>query len=94
MVIAGALEDPFATASLAERMPALIRRFVNRFRQSLVTSFETLESTMTVHGAEIARPVDMTGCISDLGIHTRVLQDTRSEEHPDAGVHRWYASIE
>ena len=52
MVVAGALEDPFATSSLAERMPTLIRRFVNRFRRSRqVTSFETLESTMTVHGA-------------------------------------------
>ena len=28
MVVAGALEDPFATSSLAERMPTLIRRFV------------------------------------------------------------------
>ena len=35
-----------------ERMPTMIRRFVNRFRRSnKVTSFETLESTMTVHGA-------------------------------------------
>ncbi len=52
MVVAGALEDHFATSSLAERMPTLIRRFVNRFRRSRqVTSFETLESTMTVHGA-------------------------------------------
>ena len=52
MVVAGTLEDPFATGNLAERMPTMVRRFVNRFRRSKkVTSFETLESTMTVHGA-------------------------------------------
>ena len=52
MVVAGTLEDPFATSNLAERMPTMVRRFVNRFRRSKkVTSFETLESTMTVLGA-------------------------------------------
>ncbi|WP_413440053.1 molecular chaperone DnaJ [Synechococcus sp. MIT S1220] len=52
MVVAGTLEDPFATSTLAERMPTMVRRFVNRFRRSKkVTSFETLESTMTVLGA-------------------------------------------
>ena len=52
MVITGVLEDPFATDSLSQRMPSLIRRFVNKFKRSnSVTSFQTLESTMTVHGA-------------------------------------------
>lgn len=52
IVIAGVLEDPFGTANLAQRTPTLIRRFVNRFKRSHnVTSFQTLESTMTVHGA-------------------------------------------
>ena len=52
MVVAVILEDPFACKSLSERMPTLIRRFVNRFKRSRqVTSFQTLESTMTVNGA-------------------------------------------
>ncbi len=52
LVLAGVLEDPFATNSLPQRMPTLIRRFVNKYRRSKnLTSFETIESTMTVHGA-------------------------------------------
>ncbi|KGG15286.1 MULTISPECIES: J domain-containing protein [unclassified Prochlorococcus] len=52
IVIAGVLEDPFATDSLKKRIPTLTRRFVNSFkRRRNVTSFQTLESTMTIHGA-------------------------------------------
>ena len=52
IVIAGVLEDPFASSNLKIRIPTLIRRFVNRFKKNRnVTSFQTLESTMTVHGA-------------------------------------------
>ena len=52
IVMAGVLEDPFGTKTLPERTPSLIRRFVNRFKRSQnVTSFQTLESTMTIHGA-------------------------------------------
>ena len=87
MAVAGALEDPFATASLGERMPTLIRRFVNRFRRSRqVTSFETLESTMTVHGA-----LKLLGLSTQAGtsVTLRSIRDAYKqkalEEHPDAG---------
>ena len=87
MVIAGALEDPFATASLAERMPTLIRRFVNRFRRSRkVTSFETLESTMTVHGALKLLGLSTQPGASVTLASIRESYKTRAlEEHPDAG---------
>ena len=87
MVIAGALEDPFATASLAERMPTLIRRFVNRFRRSRkVTSFETLESTMTVHGALKLLDLSTQPGASVTLASIRESYKTRAlEEHPDAG---------
>ena len=87
MVVAGTLEDPFATAALAERMPTLIRRFVNRFRRSRqVTSFETLESTMTVHGA-----LKLLGLSTQVGASVtlasiREAYKTRAlNEHPDSG---------
>ncbi|WP_254933277.1 DnaJ domain-containing protein [Cyanobium sp. WAJ14-Wanaka] len=52
MVMAGVLEDPFSTSTLEIRLPTLIRRFVNRFRKRRQgTSFQTLEHTMTLHGA-------------------------------------------
>lgn len=52
MVVAGLLEDPFSGATLDVRMPSLIRRFVHRFRRRRRgTSFQTLEHTMTLHGA-------------------------------------------
>ena len=52
MVMAGLLEDPFSAATLDLRVPTLIRRFVHRFRKrKRGTSFQTLEHTMTLHGA-------------------------------------------
>lgn len=51
LVVAGVLEDPFSTATLVARIPTLIRRFVHRFRRRRGTSFQTLEHTMTLHGA-------------------------------------------
>lgn len=52
MVVAGLLEDPFSAATLPLRVPTLIRRFVHRFRKRRQgTSFQTLEHTMTLHGA-------------------------------------------
>jgi hypothetical protein len=52
MVMAGLLEDPFSTSTLELRLPTLIRRFVHRFRKRRKgTSFQTLEHTMTLHGA-------------------------------------------
>ena len=87
MAIAGALEDPFATAALAERIPTLVRRFVNRFKRSKqVTSFETLESTMTVHGA-----LRLLGLSTQAGasVTLRSIRDAYKTQalaaHPDAG---------
>ena len=87
MVVAGALEDPFATSSLAERMPTLIRRFVNRFRRSRqVTSFETLESTMTVHGAlKLLGLSTQAGTSVTLSSIREAYKQLALEEHPDAG---------
>ena len=87
MVVAGALEDPFATSSLAERMPTLIRRFVNRFRRSRqVTSFETLESTMTVHGAlRLLGLSTQAGTSVTLSSIREAYKQRALEEHPDAG---------
>jgi len=87
MVVAGALEDPFATSSLAERMPTLIRRFVNRFRRSRqVTSFETLESTMTVHGAlKLLGLSTQAGTQVTLSSIRDAYKQRALEEHPDAG---------
>jgi len=52
MVTAGVLEDPFSGSTLSLRIPTLIRRFVHRFRRRRRgTSFQTLEHTMTLHGA-------------------------------------------
>ncbi|AII49427.1 molecular chaperone DnaJ [Synechococcus sp. KORDI-52] len=87
MVVAGTLEDPFATSSLAERMPTLIRRFVNRFRRSRqVTSFETLESTMTVHGAlKLLGLSTQAGTSVTLSSIREAYKQRALEEHPDAG---------
>ena len=52
IVMAGLLEDPFSGETLAVRVPTLIRRFVHRFRRrQRGMSFETLEHTMSLHGA-------------------------------------------
>jgi hypothetical protein len=52
MVAAGILEDPFSVSTLDVRIPTLIRRFVHRFRRRRPgASFQTLEHTMTLHGA-------------------------------------------
>ncbi len=87
IVAAAALEDPFAAGSLTDRIPTLIRRFVNRFKRSRrVTSFETLESTMTLHGA-----LRLLGLPTQAGasLTLRAIRDTYKkkaiEAHPDAG---------
>ena len=87
MVVAGTLEDPFATAGLADRMPTLIRRFVNRFRRSRqVTSFETLESTMTVHGAlKLLGLSTQAGASVTLASIREAFKARALEVHPDAG---------
>ena len=87
MVVAGTLEDPFATAALAERMPTLVRRFVNRFRRSKqVTSFETLESTMTVHGAlKLLGLSTQAGTSVTLSSIREAYKTQAMAAHPDAG---------
>ena len=87
MVIAGALEDPFATAALADRMPTMVRRFVNRFRRSKqVTSFETLESTMTVHGAlKLLALSTQAGASVTLSSIREAYKTQALAAHPDAG---------
>ncbi|WP_320674662.1 molecular chaperone DnaJ [Prochlorococcus sp. MIT 1341] len=87
MVIAGVLEDPFATSTLPQRMPTLIRRFVNSFKRSRnVTSFETLESTMTVHGALklLSLPTTAGSALTLCRIRDAYKQKA-VEDHPDAG---------
>jgi hypothetical protein len=52
IVMSGILEDPFSGNTLALRIPTLIRRFVQRVRQRRGgMSFNTLQETMTLHGA-------------------------------------------
>ena len=87
IVAAAVLEDPFASASVPERIPTLIRRFVNRFKRSRkVTSFETLESTMTLHGAlkELELPTQ-----AGQSLTLRSIRDAYKrkavEVHPDSG---------
>jgi len=87
MVVAGVLEDPFATSELKHRLPTLIRRFVNRFKRSRkVTSFETLESTMTVHGAlKLLGLPTQAGASLTLKIIRDAYKQQAMDTHPDAG---------
>tara|TARA_Y100001968_G_C19437238_1_gene760408 strand:+ start:1849 stop:2892 length:1044 start_codon:yes stop_codon:yes gene_type:complete len=87
LVTVGVLEDPFGTDTLSKRMPSLIRRFVNKFKKSQkVTSFQTIESTMTVHGA--LKLLDLpTKAGSSLTLNK--IRDSFKQKaltlHPDAG---------
>ena len=87
MVVAGALEDPFATAELSARMPTLVRRFVNRFRRTRQsTSFETIESTMTVHGAlKLLGLSTQAGAAVTLASIREAYRTQAMAAHPDAG---------
>ena len=87
MVVAGALEDPFATAELSARMPTLVRRFVNRFRRRRqATSFETIESTMTVHGAlKLLGLSTQAGAPVTLASIREAYRTQALGAHPDAG---------
>ena len=87
VILAGALEDPFSAKNLRSRIPTLIRRFVNKFKRSQnVTSFQTLESTMTVHGA-----LNLLGLPTKAGssLTLSFIRDAYKEKalsnHPDAG---------
>ena len=87
IVVAGVLEDPCATSELVHRIPTLIRRFVNRFKRSRkVTSFETLESTMTVHGAlKLLKMPTTAGASLTLKMIREAYKQQALETHPDAG---------
>ncbi len=87
IVLAGVLEDPFATHTLKNRIPTLVRRFVNSFkRRQNVTSFQTLESTMTIHGALKLLDLPTTaGASLSLSSIREAFKNKAIENHPDAG---------
>ena len=87
IILAGALEDPFSTNNLRSRIPTLIRRFVNKFKRSQnVTSFQTLESTMTVHGAlKMLGLPTKAGSSLTLSFIRDAYKDKALANHPDAG---------
>ena len=87
MVTAGILEDPYSASTLTVRIPTLTRRFVHRFRRRRSgTSFQTLEHTMTLHGA-----LRLLGLPTDPGerLTLRQIRDAYRElaltHHPDSG---------
>ncbi|MDM7952153.1 MAG: J domain-containing protein [Cyanobium sp. CZS 25K] len=87
MVTAGVLEDPFSGSTLSLRVPTLIRRFVQRFRRRRRgTSFQTLEHTMTLHGALrlLQLPTD-PGQRLTLAQIREAYRDMAQSHHPDAG---------
>jgi len=87
VILAGALEDPFSTKNLRSRIPTLIRRFVNKFKRSQnVTSFQTLESTMTVHGAlKLLGLPTKAGSSLTLSFIRDAYKEKALSNHPDAG---------
>ncbi len=87
IVMAGVMEDPFAINTLKNRIPTLIRRFVNSFkRRSNVTSFQTLESTMTILGALKLLDLPTTaGKSVSLSTVREAYKLKALENHPDSG---------
>jgi len=87
VILAGALEDPFSAKNLRSRIPTLIRRFVNKFKRSQnVTSFQTLESTMTVHGAlKLLGLPTKAGSSLTLSFIRDAYKGKALSNHPDAG---------
>ena len=87
IVMAGVLEDPFAAENLNNRIPTIIRRFVNRFKRiNKGTSFQTIESTMTVHGALklLGLPTVAGSSLTLISIRDSYKQKAL-ENHPDSG---------
>ena len=87
IVMAGLLEDPFSTSTLDMRIPTLIRRFVHRFRKRTTgTSFQTLEHTMTLHGAlKLLQLPTAPGHRLTLGHIRDAYRDMALRTHPDSG---------
>lgn len=87
IVLAGLLEDPFSAATLSLRIPTLIRRFVHKFRRRRQgASFQTLEHTMTLHGALklLQIPLD-SGQRLTLPLIREAYREMAMNHHPDAG---------
>jgi len=87
MVMAGLLEDPFSASTLEVRLPTLIRRFVHRFRKRRKgTSFQTLEHTMTLHGAlKLLQLPTAPGHRLTLTEIREAYRDLAMSHHPDSG---------
>lgn len=87
IVMAGLLEDPFSTSTLEMRIPTLIRRFVHRFRKRKSgTSFQTLEHTMTLHGAlKLLQLPTSPGHRLTLGHIRDAYREMALRTHPDSG---------
>ncbi len=87
IVIAGLLEDPFSSNTLEKRVPTIIRRFVSSFkRRQNVTSFQTIESTMTVHGAlKLLGLPTKAGSSLTLNSVRESYKQKALENHPDSG---------
>ena len=87
LLMIGVLEDPFATSDLINRIPTLMRRFVSRFkRNNRSNSFETLDSTMTVHGA--LKLLNLSTSPGSAHTFRKIREAYKSialETHPDAG---------
>lgn len=87
MVTAGILEDPFSAETLPLRIPTLMHRFVHRFRRrQRGTSFQTLESTMTLHGAlrQLQLPTDPGQRLTLTQIRD-AYREMALKHHPDSG---------
>ncbi|MEB3318567.1 MAG: J domain-containing protein [Cyanobacteriota bacterium] len=87
IVTAGVLEDPFSAETLPLRIPTLVHRFVHRFRRrQRGTTFQTLESTMTVHGAlrELQLPTDPGQRVTLTQIRD-AYREMALKHHPDSG---------
>lgn len=87
MVMAALLEDPFSISTLEVRLPTLIRRFVHRFRKRRKgTSFQTLEHTMTLHGAlKLLQLPTAPGHRLTLAEIREAYRDLAMSHHPDSG---------
>ncbi len=87
IVTAGVLEDPFSSSNLKNRVPTLIRRFVNQFkRRQNINSFQTIESTMTVHGAlKLLGMPTQAGSALTLKSIKEAYKNKAMLNHPDSG---------
>lgn len=87
MVMAGLLEDPFSSDTLSVRIPTLIRRFVHRMRKrQRGMSFETLENTMSLHGAlKLLHLPTAPGHRLTLADIREAYREQALQHHPDSG---------